>query len=75
MKNFIKHLEEKAPLSDITFEEFDKGLWFYLCAQKKKDLRQLSKELNIKGKYMSDDNIGNIRLEIINHLGINFMLN
>ena len=75
MKNFIKNLEEKAPLSNCTFEEFDKGLWFYLCAQKKKDLRQLSKELKIKGKYLSDDNIGNIRLEIINYLGINFMLN
>jgi len=74
MKNFISTLESKLVVSEITFEEFDKGLWFYLCAQSKKQLRQLANSLKIKGKYLSDTNIGNIRLEVINKLGIDFML-
>lgn len=74
MKGFIQNLENKLIKSEVSFEKFDNGLWFFLCVQPKSELRKLSTELNIKGKYLVDTNIGNIRLEVINKLGISFML-
>jgi hypothetical protein len=74
MKNFIQNLEKKLEKSQATFESFYSQLWCFLCLKNKRELRALTKELEIKGKYMSDTNIGNIRLEIIEKLGIDFML-
>jgi len=74
MSNFIETLESKLVNSDVTFQEFDKGLWFYLCSRTKKELKSLTKQLNAKGKYLSDCNIGNIRLEVMSYLKIDFML-
>jgi len=74
MKTFIEALEDKLLTSSATFEEFDKGLWFYLCSRTKTELKNLTKELGVKGKYLCDYNIGNIRIEVINYLKIDFML-
>lgn len=74
MKNFIQTLEKKLEQSNASFEEFDDCLWMFLCVKKKKELRTLSNELGVKGKYLSDTNIGNIRLEIVEQLGITFMI-
>jgi len=74
MGNFIEVLESKLANSDATFQEFDKGLWFYLCSKSKSELKSLTKELGVKGKYLCDYNIGNIRIEVVNYLKIDFML-
>lgn len=74
MSDFIKNLEIKLVNSEATFQEFDKGLWFYLCSKSKSELKSLTKELGAKGKYLCDYNIGNIRLEVLSNLQINFML-
>ena len=74
MSSFIRNLENKLVNSDVTFQEFDKGLWFYLCSKSKSELKKLTKELGVKGKYLCDYNIGNIRIEVINYLKIDFML-
>jgi hypothetical protein len=74
MKTFIEALEEKLLTSSATFEEFDKGLWFYLCSRTKTELKKLTKELGAEGKYFCDTNIGNIRIEVINYLKIDFIL-
>ena len=74
MENFIKNLEQKLIISEVNFRDFDKELWFYLCGRKKTELKSLTKELGVKGKYLSDTNIGNIRIEVMNSLGINFMI-
>lgn len=74
MKDFIKDLEFKLLSSDVSFQEFDKACWFFLCSKTKSQLKQLTNELGATSKYMSDTNIGNIRLEIIDKLQINFML-
>jgi len=74
MNNFIEALEIKLETSEVTFSEFDKGLWFYLCSRTKSELKKLTKQLGAKGKYFSDDNLGNIRLEVMRYLKIEFML-
>ncbi len=71
----LTELENQLAESDITFNEFDTGLWFYLCALKERERIKIAKQLKIIGKYYSDTNIGNIRLEIFSYLKINFMLN
>jgi hypothetical protein len=74
IKNFIQILEKKLEQSNASFEEFYDCLWLFLCVKNKKELRTLSNELGVKGKYLSDTNIGNIRLEILDKSGISFML-
>lgn len=70
----LKEIEAKLSTSDITFEEFSQGLWFCLCSYKSPQLKALSSQLNIIGKYMRDDNIGNIHSEIMKYLKIDWLL-
>lgn len=74
IKDLTTLLEQKPEAEKTNFEQFDTQLWYFLCGLKTRSKTKLEKEMQIRDKYFHNGNIGNLRMEIFNHLGISFMI-
>lgn len=78
-KTFLQELEQKIEQSnDLSFNDFEKGLWFFLCSLKWNECLRLFNQLPKIGYYKENKvnskvNIGNINdLILINLIGENY---